>query len=129
MIQANDLRIGNLVIGNHDYVKIEAITSDIVSVSGYNTNRFTPFKIEHIEPIPLTEEILLKCGFGIESFIQENDVLLIDVDEGIRIGYCGFLFIEVNGSVIYLKDCTMDKLHHLQNLYFALTSKELEITL
>ena len=79
-------------------------------------------KIDAFQPIPLTEEILLKCGFIIDSInnfekypftIQKSNHYVTD-----------FLFYKNGDSGVVIK-----YLHQLQNLYFALTGKELEINL
>lgn len=101
----NELRVGNYV------------TQDGEFIQGISSNGIHKFDIEQIslEPIPLTEQWLLKFGFkkkqthythsinrGYE-FILDSDFTLCDID----------IFV----SVKYV--------HQLQNLYFALTGKEL----
>jgi hypothetical protein len=82
------------------------------------------FNNQKINLILITEEILLKCGFvknGFSltfnefSFYNEDlENLYIDLDQG----------QELSGICVKVK-----YLHQLQNLYFALTSKELEFNL
>lgn len=136
MIRAEDLRIGNLVnVKLHIPipVKIKAITETSISCEGIERNRFTPFLIsEKLEPIPLTEDILLKCGFKNESkgwvslnnYLFEFDCLCVGINEG-------YVWIEYGGRYD-LHACNLTKnikyLHELQNLYYALTKQELDIT-
>ena len=67
-------------------------------------------------PIPLTEEQLLKLGYSIdESFPAFYQVI------GHRIWMCNELFLcDKNGVVLKY-------VHQLQNLYYALTNTELTI--
>ena len=75
-------------------------------------------------PIPLTEEILLKCGF-------DENMVLSTIEGEIR--YYGDGDINIGGEdsctlgMVYIAKCKY--LHQLQNLYFALTGKELEVEL
>lgn len=108
MIQANELRIGNLVknkygdIGQVDIVWLRLVTEG-----------------EIFEPIPLTEEILLKCGFE----KKVNYVKGMTIQDGIA-------FFDDNEFGHDKEDEIECKyLHQLQNLYFALTGQELTIEL
>lgn len=73
-------------------------------------------------PIPLTEEILFKCGF-----YQENGVMSYVTQDysDTKITY------ETLAKYYRLYPYTyrIDYLHQLQNLYFALTGEELEVKL
>lgn len=75
-------------------------------------------------PIQLTEEILLKCGF-------DENMVLSTIEGEIR--YYGDGDINIGGEdsctlgMVYIAKCKY--LHQLQNLYFALTGKELEVEL
>lgn len=129
MIEATELRIGNWVmssIGPHRLVPY-----DIVSIIGGEVS---------VKPIPLTEEILLNCGFEkIEHEVQyqilicdetetENIKILI-LDSCDKEGY----FADIH-EIIYRGSYTMNiskvkYLHQLQNLIYALTQKELTIKL
>lgn len=111
MIQANELRIGNWVEKFTDW-------EDSLGYSPILPEEFLAIhtKPERVNPIPLTEEILLKCGFekyGDFWYVLGN----IKIEVTTR-GYFRF-----SGYVrIY-------HLHQLQNLIFALTGEELEVEL
>lgn len=69
------------------------------------------------EPIPLTPEILEKCGFE-----QANGIMLWECN-GVQIAYetiCGYFRI-------YPRTNKIEYLHQLQNLYWCLVGEELEI--
>jgi hypothetical protein len=76
--------------------------------------------LEHIHPIPLTTEWLEKFGFKgtigqSNPFCGYNSVLFIDDNSNVEIYYCNTLLRVIQ------------YVHQLQNLYFALLGKELEI--
>jgi hypothetical protein len=110
-IKANELRIGN-------FVKLQGVDK-LFKVFVIDTTESSTFT--KAEPIPLTEEWLLKFGF--ESFHKRDfkkkglfittyfatPQTLVDDEFG-------------NKRVLELK-----YVHQLQNLYFALTNQELEI--
>ena len=79
---------------------------------------------ELFEPIPLTEEILLKCGFkkknGYKFVLHNSHFSLVMIDSIKREDYA---FSHYNLWV------NLEYVHQLQNLYFALTGQELEINL
>jgi len=108
-MKANELRIGNWFryqtkIG-YDYDVFDTkYIQDLVDDPQY----------DFFEPIPLTEDILLKCGFIKDGnlyfkngFVFRDDKLFYNTVE---------LYLTIN-------------LHQLQNLYFSLTNEELTIKL
>ena len=74
-----------------------------------------------ITPIPLTEEVLVKCGFV--NYIGTNNWRSEHWEELYFVG--GILHFNVDGKTIAI----VERVHELQNLIFALTHKELEINL
>jgi hypothetical protein len=83
-------------------------------------------EIEMYEPIPLTEDILLKCGFelsgsefGIDCF-EEGELRLDKKTFAPR-----FYDYDSSCDLPYF----IEHLHQLQNLYFALTNEELKVNL
>jgi TATA-box binding protein (TBP) (component of TFIID and TFIIIB) len=121
-MKANHFRIGNwLFHSDNTPMKIAKIESEKFAELNFNDCSIV---LEHkgiyyeskIFPIPITEEILLKCGFekGKCYFSLEN----FDIDLK---GWFGFNNMVANANIKYL--------HQLQNLYFALTGEELEVNL
>ena len=112
MKKSEELRIGNLVkdfAGNIFKFELQ----DFCNIKNSNI-----YFDEYCNPIELTEEILLKCGFEIifvdfkhfyklEDFCLDDNFQPLDFDLKYKIDY----------------------LHQLQNIYFALTYKELIINL
>ena len=129
-MEAKELRIGNLVedelLGK---VTIESILkTGQVEVSAFKliseqiTKVFYMFNISELKPIPITEEILLKCGF---KFIngygyKRHNFQLICINVADSKEFI-FRYFMLNVELQYL--------HQLQNLYFVLTGKELEVNL
>lgn len=120
-INTKELRIGNLVYSsNSSLAPLTDITIGLLNSihEGYRS----------AEPIPLTEEWLLKLGFENNYPIASREYFISR--EG-RKYYCkvidhyetGFLFImdywEAGRMIKYV--------HQLQNLYFAITGEELPI--
>jgi len=123
-MKANELRIGNLV----RRVK----TGEVMSVLAVDISTINQGGLA-VEGIPLTEEWLKKFGF-----VHKTD------DLGIKSEYEEFEWVYTNGQVLVAKaagsdtilvfpeelfgfSVTVEYIHQLQNLYFALTGTELEI--
>lgn len=72
------------------------------------------------EPIPLTEEWLLK--FGIQKDYTNKMWLDLEIEAGkYCFGYCNY-------QEEFMRICKCEYVHQLQNLYFALTGEELILT-
>jgi len=113
MISPSQLRIGNFVLDNfyiNDLRKLTEISlEDFVAIS-HGCNSY--------QPIPLTEEILIKCGFQCKpktlSIVNKSGHCTIELSRG------NFTFKHKDGKAV------IKYLHQLQNLYFALTGEELK---
>ena len=134
MIKPQELRIGNYVIVKNYNSKywnkigtIEAFTRNAEYIS-LDINQNSAFYLKDIQPIPLTEEILLKCGFEKSNDLDKFYHLEL-LNKWTRIYFnpkhkvCT-LSINQHDSLIRIQ-----YLHQLQNLYFALTNEELTIQL
>lgn len=151
-MEANELRIGNIVkVNNPMYwpklkdvpVTVVGITQKYfedknrmsISVNPISSERAlhcgTVHQFDHyVEPIPLTEEILTKCGFEKAFNIGTSNGYywaskLIDLTEDYELSTSDRYYdsMPVSGSMKF------SFLHQLQNLYFALTGTELEVKL
>ena len=137
MIKANELRLGNALeylvedcVDNSSEWMLNIVdTADIVDAAS-NESIFN----KYYRPIPLTPEILEKCGFRMER-----------KQWALNVGGELFHYAFIEGFVVYAKnknynELTLDSvtkpnrsrfiqhLHQLQNLYFALTNEELNYT-
>jgi len=131
MIKASELMQGNKLQdlnGNKFEVKeiLEKYVETTISTNGY-------FRYDEIEPIPLSEEILLKCGFEIQS---NAGVKYISFG---RINKSKQIYLPIVNNILSLSiwqnkmftdlGTRIKYLHQLQNLYFALTGHPLTITI
>lgn len=119
----NELRIGNYI---NNYNKVLSITDGGLVCTGLSI--IGVVIIENPKPIPLTEQILLKCGFKLYhsgsyciDLFNENEYLAIDVKYN-----KGFVYIIIDDNSLKVN---LEYLHQLQNLYFALTNEELTVNL
>jgi hypothetical protein len=104
MIKQNELRIGNLLQYGDGEISVDI--NVLRDLNFYNQRG--------IEPIPLTEEWLLKC-IGYNEFFD----LHILEDE----------VVEVDNADTWEFVTNIKYLHELQNLYFCYKKQELEIKL
>ena len=115
MIQANELRIGN-------WIKRERWYKEAIEYYQIKPSHFANNKIILFQPIPITEEWLLKFGF---EYFEENNSYQLFTEFGFSI------WGRINdGFNIYVNSDEVGEnikyIHTLQNVYFALTNKELE---
>lgn len=137
-LMATDLRIGNWIADHNEekrFFKVEQITySDKSNVYyiHYN-NGCTKCQVKYLDPIPLSEEVLLKCGFKrIANLISGSEIEIVYYQNGKIIVYLlkDFFEIEIEtSSGIFNLHHTFEKhLHQLQNLFYSLTQIELEVS-
>ncbi len=116
-MKANELRIGNLIRFSEDGTIFTIDSIEEKGLSVQNEKEIAWIELEEFEPIPLTEEWLLKFGFekqGLNKFWKEPMLLTF-----LHVDYCLFLANQRHVNIFYV--------HQLQNLYFALTSEELKM--
>lgn len=117
-MKPNELRIGNLVWSNYgpydrleDYVVL--IHEDFLLTKGHGKSNIA---FHFIEPIPLTEEWLLKFGF--ENWDRGAWVNKTSLHKQDGLFWC---------HTYHLNEMCIEHVHQLQNLYFAFTGEELTI--
>lgn len=119
-MKSNELRIGNYIYSletqNH-----QRITGLLEEQPFFDAITFDYPNYDEIEPIPLTEEWLLKFGFE---------------KKGKRISKGWFYLWDENGIIVFAlaemhneigQYLNIKHVHQLQNLYFALTGEKLTI--
>lgn len=127
MIAVNELRIGNWVKEAGGYTKIENVYDDDLFNVCYTQGDFFSSDLAGIEPIPLTHEILLTAGFSNkpnsshQMFWRIGDLTFRWYDNPLSLH---FIYQETGAKRVIIST-----LHHLQNLVFALSGKELNIEL
>lgn len=134
MIDVRELKIGDFVYlqkSKTPYQITELGYSEIeyprYEASGISTEAVFRTYIENLYPIPLTEELLLSCGFTESYSDSKGYVYSIN---GVNFLRCFFdipsFFIETEEDDD-LFNRPIENLHQLQNIYFVLTGKELEV--
>jgi len=142
-MKANELRIGNYVNIEGDVVKVKEIYEKGIH---YANGEYESYATEDfIQPIKLTEELLLNIGFEKIELVEKKlymyykevrinnysyllDFRVMPKDE------CIVLYVmkkeddELDYSTIFYND-NIKYLHQLQNAYYLLTNKELNIEL
>lgn len=142
-MKANELRIGNLLLGSIYFDEEEArqdLGEDyseqeewkITEVEGIphqfeNCTAWTDEEYNRLKPIPLTEEWFVKFGAKLDDF--EIDCFLIS---SLTCDYRFFKSTTIDNNVYWtcekvLGNTCIEYVHQLQNLYFALTGEELEL--
>ncbi len=130
MIQNKDLRIGNIISIKRNYQiefnEVIGISDDNVSITSLlDGGNFPRMELDLLQPIPLSPEILEKCGFEKDRY--------------------GFGFSNSNFSLYWTEkrperflpcwkenvssDINLRYLHQLQNCFYVLTGEELTIKL
>jgi len=150
-MEANELRMGNyfLETGSKIIYKLDCFYGfgTVKPYQEYDDDMC--FDIDDISPIPLTEEILLKCGFSVKKspILDFYDISISWNETFKEIS----LSIEQGNQYVYLREqndelpndrmadnliCIFNGdihgklyLHRLQNIIHALTNTELEINL
>jgi hypothetical protein len=131
MIQTSELRIGSI----YKFLEGDCFsgeTEPLHTAHFWTAHEYSEKIEDHVEGIPLTPEILEKCGF-----VKEGDFYYLRI-EAQDLGKAGIRYMETrtDGGWCYL--CGIDggrigtaiwHLHQLQNLYFALTGEELNYQL
>lgn len=146
-IEINELRVGNWLINRGKLIRVDGF---IFWHYSFPNDAKHIIEISHLEPIPLTLELLVACGFsyikvkGVASLDEYNPVreesthnwTLNIKREGIYDGEGRLELVKWGDSPkekIYFSNqwlrVEMKHLHQLQNLYFSLTQKELPIKL
>ena len=143
MIDSRELRIGNYVTDQFfdtfkTFIKVYSINNKGINLEIEDDGKWAEiakiwigceYSFKSLFGIPLTEEILLKCGFSITESIFHDNTNAYEIKSWGRI-------VLINGILqsdeFYFLDglsTEIKYLHQLQNLYFALTNEELTIQL
>lgn len=136
MLNEKDLRIGNLILFNDDNntaCTIESIKRDFddepysVEIK-FKDGMFSDVNIEDIKPIALTSEWLLNLGFTFSEAFKDHFYKHIEGQKLFSVfpfSTKPFCRITEGDFAVYNMPCRF--IHQLQNLYFALTGKELTV--
>ena len=118
-MKANELRIGNYVEVFVSFCLIKEEQVIDIMCDSINTKSHENMTFDYIEPIPLTEDWLLKFGFKMISKHQFRKGIW-----GCDLRTKSFFKYMANDKINHIADC--EYVNQLQNLYFALTGEELK---
>jgi len=115
-MKAKDLRIGN-------YVNMDGYPAEVFKITKafIGCGRFRQKNFDEIEPIPLTEEWLIKFGFNKEHNEEWEcniPVFYLWYNES-------FKCFQISPNSNFPTTLLIKYVHQLQNLYFALTGEDL----
>ena len=129
MLKVKDLRVGNYICSSLTKSVVEVSTKVLrLMESEIRVKGETTYK-----GIPITEDLLLKCGFSRGLYIDNLFFTKLDVVNG---DYSEIIIDMSDGNVeVHLDinnfsiEVECKHLHQLQNLYHSVTGKELEVKL
>lgn len=124
MIRTEELMLGNWVFHNDKPIKVDGILEDRIASFANTPGVILAFSIkkDDVNPIPITKEILEKCGYQFDYRLNHIRVFIKDGQYASLIK--DTLYLSINGYEHKVK-----YLHQFQNLCFALTGQPLNIEL
>lgn len=127
MISCYELRIGN-------YVLVDEILEEVLVISGKtastrevkenNDQDGSEQSLEHIQPVPLTDDILKQCGFVYHDYFKFWQLITTGIRSEMNINP-DYEVIDFMRKPILKK---LSSLHQLQNIYLMLKGRELNFT-
>lgn len=134
MISCYELRIGNYVLAQNGLQRIAMINNKAslpgntsIDVENNPAENHTNHTFANIRPVPLTDDVLKQCGFVYHDYFKfwqlingvGNNRSEMDIDRDYNV-------LDFMRKPIVK---TVSSLHQLQNVYFMLKGKELDIQL
>lgn len=118
-MKSSDLRIGNYIQDEQSIIyKVASLNEK--SILGEDLENKDLWENFGFIGISLTEEILLKCGFnklGKYTFVCNNSLMQLEINV-------------LNGNILHsILAIEIKYLHQLQNLYWCLCEKELNVNM
>lgn len=136
MIDARELRLGNYVLDSGGKVLridfFEHLQSGYdckfgqrMFVASEEVHPMTDYT-DSANPIPLTEQWLIDFGFGkVQNIYQRHNQILLDPESNGSYKVKFWTHSISRAEPLYQSNLAIRYVHQLQNLYFALTGKEL----
>jgi|TARA_R110000765_G_scaffold390180_1_gene482844 hypothetical protein len=125
-MKATELRIGNWVYNPVQEIDFQ-VAIRTISDTVYDEEIQLPLS-QRYQPVPLTKEWLVKFGFRNGGEDRDIHIQLFPNNDSYRLW--GFAWNIQHWNILGWEDINAPSIkyvHQLQNLYFALTNKELEI--
>jgi len=144
-MEIQELRIGNWIESENDFFQIETLQSqnywkfngnikNDIEIDFIDQNKNTYWcELKDINPIPITEEWLLRFGFEKK---EKSNLYLISIHEFNLKKLC--VYLDINNCTIAMVDyfSNLEKtelfplnykyIHQLQNLFYSITQTELQ---
>lgn len=122
-VNKSEYRIGNLVhhvlFGTSRIIEIRNDGISIANPKNYSNAYFIPNdELNRIEPIPITEEWLIRFGFDRPANSWIGEIFHLSEWDDYPLNWC--VAFNKNNAVLIKK---LKYIHQLQNLYFALTGQ------
>ena len=130
-MKANEFRIGNLIETPMGNKEIGGVCETEAPYIRLKDERYIGYRLRDCNPIRLTENILLKCGFvaktKTDDFYKDGIAIASSYMTCRTEERSGFYLNLGNGNCPL--NISINHVHELQNLYFALTGEELKVEL
>lgn len=137
-MKSNELRIGKTFIDvNGKYIVPSHLKENhfswIIGIGKKGEkiyNPYIPYNHDKVNPIPITDDILLKCGFVNDGFEYKKDSFFFFYQSKDKNNICiNTEFGKYRGDTRFVFSFHIEYLHQLQNIYFVLSNKELEVNI
>jgi hypothetical protein len=133
MIPCNELRIGNYVLVENNRQRISVISPQSIhsTLSSFATEEKytvsdTAYSLESILPVPLTDEVLQQCNFVYHDYFKFWQLIAGTGENRSEMDIDGdYNIIDFMRRPVVKK---VGSLHQLQNIYFMLKGKELNVS-
>lgn len=129
-MKASELRLNNWVRFSEEQIDFKVIEISEKGIAVVNVSEETWIELDQFEPIPLTEEWLVKFGFK----LYPSGYFCLDLGSSNTYFSIGLkhhktlnLITEQYESTHLIEFKHIKYVHQLQNLYFALTGEELTL--
>lgn len=134
-MESKELRIGNYLLTTSGLqVEVEFIHSKHFDCRELGTGLFIPNG--EYKPAPITEDWLLRLGFekykvsksfGNTFILKYKNTIFKVCNKGGSDNFIGVFYLKTQIHTFPISDIDVKYIHQLQNLYFAITKKELLI--
>ena len=124
-ISAQDLRIGNYVMSGKGIYSLSAISNPYCIGIHLPDNKAVELQLGLLSPIPLTPELLERCGF-VKTTLDETPYE-IWTHSKIEIWNLNGMYWVLEMAEQAGVNLQLKYLHHLQNIVHALTTIELDV--
>ena len=123
MIPAFDLRIGNWITVSGEMYQVSAVSEMKVQLKGNGGEN----NLEELHPIAITRELIEKAGFKKRERTDLFDKIPLEGFTYHLYSHHIMLFHGPNNTLCHWLNTKIVFLHQLQNFYYYLTGREIEV--